>query len=154
GDGAALFKAVTGSSSNFAHAFQASQLFHHTSRASNLFRSREFLSRMGRRHLLPLPHSASDNRLTVIEPCLPPRCAEIVRTIVSGWPSALPTRECETSCLTWRAHGRGWLWRRRSGDAIAPLKADWQRRTRPRTARGLFPPILFRSRITRRSLRI
>src|SRR6476620_5003201 len=83
--------------------------FHHTSRASNLFRSREFLSRMGRRHLLPLPHSASDNRLTVIEPCLPPRCAEIVRTIVSGWPSAFPTRECETSCLTWRAHGRGWL---------------------------------------------
>ena len=29
--------------------------FHHASPAPNLFRSREFLSRMGRRHLLPLP---------------------------------------------------------------------------------------------------
>ena len=57
----------------------------------------------------PASHSASDSRLTVIEPCLPPRCAEIVRTIVSGWPSALPTREREISCLTWRELGRGWL---------------------------------------------
>jgi|tagenome__1003787_1003787.scaffolds.fasta_scaffold19827217_1 hypothetical protein len=43
---------------------------------------------------------------------------------------------------------------RRSGDAITPLKADRQRRTRPRIARGLFPPILFRFPLHRRSLRI
>jgi hypothetical protein len=78
-----------------------------------------------------------------------------VHTIVSGWPSARPTNECETSSLTCRARGPGWLWRRRSGDATTLLEADWQRKTRrPRTARRLFPPILFRFPLHRRSRRI
>src|SRR6476620_3642857 len=80
----------------------------HLARVEPISESRVLVSD-GKAPPTPAPHSASDSRLTVIEPCLPPRCAEIVRTIVSGWPRAPLTRECETSCLTWRAHGRGWL---------------------------------------------
>jgi hypothetical protein len=83
-----------------------------------------------------------------LRPCLPPRCSEIEHTIVSGWPNARLTNECETSSLTWRAHGPGWLWRRRSGDATTLREADWQRKRRPRTARRLFPLVLFRPHLT------
>jgi hypothetical protein len=76
---------------------------------------------MGRRPAAPLRCIGQPSDVEA-GPCSPPRCSEIGRMTARRWQSVPPTREYETSCSTWRARGRGWLSRRRSGNAELPPK--------------------------------